>query len=238
MTEASPQLCRDSATVVTRLSADTMDSSSYAHIPGTICYLRANVWMDSCLFTLDLPRRRVSPLFITLSACGSVKPCDKSIEDFHVMFTTQMRLCRESRPGGSPTSTDVSEWIMQINGIPLDMTSREQSHHEGTVNLRRRWFPQLTTLHHVRGFCEQSEYCGTIDKYDYFRVSTRCSKPHSPAESRKARSLSNTISVTLRSGLLTAGRWRKLSIITASNSHPEQKKHFECSLGIVDISST
>ena len=78
--EASPELCRDSATVITRLSADTMDSSSYAHIPGTIPYLRASVSMDPYLFTLDLPRRRVSPLFVTICALGSVKPSDKSIE--------------------------------------------------------------------------------------------------------------------------------------------------------------
>ena len=137
MIEASPELCRDSATVITRLSADTMDSSSYARIPGTIPYLRASVCMDSYLFTLDLPRRRVSPLFVTIYACGSVKPSDKSIE---VSMSCLLRSCAcagKAIPGrGSPTSADVSAWIMQIKGIPLDMTSREQSHHEWTMNLR------------------------------------------------------------------------------------------------------
>ena len=95
--------------------------------------------IDSYLFTLDLSRRRVSPLFVTICARGSVKPSDKSIE---VSMSCLLRSCacaRKAFPGrGSPTSADVSGWIMQIKGIPLDMTSREQSHHEWTVNLRRR----------------------------------------------------------------------------------------------------
>ena len=64
-----------------------MDSSSCARIHGTIPDLGASVWMASYLFTLELPRRRVSLLFVTICACGSVKPSGKSIEVLHVMAT-------------------------------------------------------------------------------------------------------------------------------------------------------
>ena len=46
--------------------------------------------MDSYLFTLDLLRRRVSPMFVTIYARGSVKPSDKSIE---VSMSCLLRRC-------------------------------------------------------------------------------------------------------------------------------------------------
>ena len=153
------------------------------------------------------------------------------------MFTTPLRLRGESRSGEGdprlpPTFLDElcklreSHWIW-----------RHGSSH--TTNELWTWecVAPCTRL------CGQSEYRGAIDKYDCFRVSTRCSKPHSPAESRKARSQSNTISVTLNSGLLTAGRWPgdaniNYLIITAGNSPSRATKTFDYSPGIVDISST
>ena len=130
----------------------------------------------------------------------------------HVYYAVAPARGKPFRGGGSPTSADVSGWIMQIKGIPLDMTSREQSHHEWTVNLRMR-STMHTALRTIR-----------VPRGDCFRVSTRCSKPHSPAESRKARSQSNTISVTLNSGLLTAGRSRKYQLSLPVIRHPGRQK--------------
>ena len=148
------------------------------------------------------------------------------------MFTTPLRLRGESCSGEGdprlpPTFLDElcklreSHWIWRHGS---SHTTNELWTWEGVAPCTR--------------LCGQSEYRGAIDKYDCFRVSTRCSKPHSPAESRKARSQSNTISVTLNSGLLTAGRWRKYQLSLPVIRHPERQKMFDYSPGIVDISST
>ena len=76
VTEASPELCRDSATVITTPDCQLIPwipVCIYTRIPGTIPYLRASVCMDSYLFTLELPRRRVSPLFVTISLGGTAR---------------------------------------------------------------------------------------------------------------------------------------------------------------------
>ena len=139
------------------------------------------------------------------------------------MFTTQLHLRGESRSGeGDPRLPPT---------FLHELCKLRESHwiwRHGSSHITWTWevpFPRLTTLHNALGFCGQSEYRGAIDKYDCFRVSTWCSKPHSPAESRKARSLSNTISVTLNSGLLTAGRWRKYQLSLPVIRHPEQTKN-------------
>ena len=133
-------------------------------------------------------------ILVPEAAVGSVKPSDKSTEVFHVMFTMQLRLRGESRsregdPQLPPPFLDElcklreSHWIWRHRS---SHTTNELWTWEGAIPLTNDVAPCTRLLR------TNSEYRGAIDKYDCFRVSTRCSKPHSPAESRKARSLSNT----------------------------------------------
>ena len=139
------------------------------------------------------------------------------------MFTTQLRLRGESRSGeGDPRLPPT---------FLHELCKLRESHwiwRHGSSHITWTWevpFTRLTmrcTMHSA--FADNPSTAGRLTSTTVLECPHDALSRTARRNLEKARSLSNTISATLNSGLLTAGRWRKYQLSLPVIRHPEQTK--------------